>query len=176
MKRLVLTWEAVNLACLDLCYQIRSQRRIGAIAPVTRGGLLPASIAAYELDIPIAFAIDPRLATMPDQIEKAIRTEFDLGELKYDENGLGRLEFAVETAFEKLPEFITSVRRDLLIVDDVCDTGATFRGLRKFFPNALFAAPYAKPAGRDACDLSAVDVEQDTWIVMPWAKNDEVNR
>ena len=61
---------------------------------------------------------------------------------------------------------------DLLIVDDVCDTGTTFRALREFFPNAYFVAPYAKPLGVAACDEWVLEVVQDTWIVMPWAPRD----
>ncbi len=128
MKRLVLSWNEVYAASLILCGKIPL---ITAVVPVSRGGLVPASILAYELKARIPFSIDPIC-----------------------------------------PEFVMTTASDLLIVDDVCDTGATFRGLRRFFPNALFAAPYAKPAGRDACELSAVDVEQDTWIVFPWAPKD----
>ena len=60
------------------------------------------------------------------------------------------------------------VGSDLIVVDDVCDTGETFRRMRQAYPGAMLVAPYVKPAGRSVCDLSAVEVEQDVWLRFPW--------
>lgn len=54
------------------------------------------------------------------------------------------------------------------VVDDICDTGETFRQIREFFPRALLVTPYLKPAGRSICDLSVIEVLHHVWVVMPW--------
>jgi xanthine phosphoribosyltransferase len=69
-----------------------------------------------------------------------------------------------------------SPRNDLIVIDDICDTGLTFRHIKARFPNAVYAALYAKPQGVDLCDYHCQLVPQDHWVVMPWAPNDEINR
>lgn len=68
--------------------------------------------------------------------------------------------------------------RDLLVVDDVCDTGATLEHLRSYFPNARFAALYTKPIGEALCSFVVhpfiIPVPQDTWITFPWSPNDHL--
>jgi hypoxanthine phosphoribosyltransferase len=69
-----------------------------------------------------------------------------------------------------------SERDDLIIVDDVCDTGRTFSLLRQSYPNALYVAAYAKPAGKEYCHYFGRLVDQSQWLVFPFAPSDEVNR
>jgi hypoxanthine phosphoribosyltransferase len=69
-----------------------------------------------------------------------------------------------------------SERDDLIIVDDVCDTGRTFSLLRQSYPNALYVAAYAKPAGKEFCHYFGRLVDQSQWLVFPFAPSDEVNR
>jgi hypoxanthine phosphoribosyltransferase len=70
----------------------------------------------------------------------------------------------------------SSGRDDLVVIDDICDTGKTFKELRRAFPNAVFAAPFVKMLGRPLCAYWSQAVPQDTWIVMPYAPDDDVNR
>jgi hypoxanthine phosphoribosyltransferase len=69
-----------------------------------------------------------------------------------------------------------SERDDLIIVDDICDTGRTFSLLRQSYPNALYVAAYAKPAGKEYCHYFGRLVDQSQWLVFPFAPSDEVNR
>jgi xanthine phosphoribosyltransferase len=55
-----------------------------------------------------------------------------------------------------------------LIVDDLVDSGATMRAIRKMMPNAHAAVLYAKPDGLDQADSYVETVGQDTWIHFPW--------
>jgi xanthine phosphoribosyltransferase len=72
---------------------------------------------------------------------------------------------------------LQSNRDDIIVIDDICDTGKTFKALKESaFPNALYAAPYVKPQGRPLCTHWSREVPQDTWLVMPYAPDDEVNR
>lgn len=65
---------------------------------------------------------------------------------------------------------------DLLIVDDICDTGKTIMRLRPHFPHARFATLYVKPQGKAVCDFVIhpflVPVPQDSWVVFPWSPRD----
>ena len=46
--------------------------------------------------------------------------------------------------------------------------GVTARAIRELFPKARFITLYAKPQGRELVDEYVADVEQDTWIQLPW--------
>ena len=56
----------------------------------------------------------------------------------------------------------------VLVVDDLVDTGNTFRVVREMLPNAHYATVYAKPQGRPLVDTFITEVSQDTWIYFPW--------
>jgi xanthine phosphoribosyltransferase len=69
------------------------------------------------------------------------------------------------------PEILKSVTddgADVLIIDDLVDTGATAKVVRGLLPLAHYATVYAKPAGRDLVDTFVTEVSQDTWIFLPW--------
>lgn len=69
-----------------------------------------------------------------------------------------------------------SMLRNILVIDDICDTGRTFAVLRRQFPNATFVAPYVKPDGSHFCSHWGKGLSQDDWAVFPYAPDDEVNR
>ena len=69
------------------------------------------------------------------------------------------------------PEILKGVSEDgedVLIIDDLVDTGATARVVRAMLPKAHYAAVYAKPEGRPLVDTFVTEVSQDTWIFLPW--------
>ena len=107
---------------------------------MTRGGLVPAAIVARELDVRLV-----------DTVCIA----------SYDDKEQGRLEVLKEVSTEGDGE-------DLLIVDDLVDTGRTAKLVREMLPAAHFATVYAKPAGRPLVDTFITEVSQDTWIYFPW--------
>lgn len=55
-----------------------------------------------------------------------------------------------------------------LLIDDLVDTGATARLIRKQVPKAFFATLYAKPMGREVVDLCVKEFRQDKWVYFPW--------
>jgi xanthine phosphoribosyltransferase len=57
---------------------------------------------------------------------------------------------------------------NMLIVDDLVDTGKTAKMVREMLPKAHLATVYAKPAGRPLVDTFITEVSQDTWIHFPW--------
>ena len=70
-----------------------------------------------------------------------------------------------------MQDYITWVRQSnkaYLVVDDICDTGKTFREIKEFLPNSKFVSVYVKPEGLPYRDASAWEVPQDTWVQFPW--------
>ena len=57
---------------------------------------------------------------------------------------------------------------DILVIDDLVDTGKTAKCVREMLPKAHFATVYAKPMGSSLIDTYVTAVSQDTWIYFPW--------
>ena len=55
-----------------------------------------------------------------------------------------------------------------LIIDDLVDSGTTFRQLRKMLPKAHFATVYVKPKGSTLVDTTVIPIDQEMWLVFPW--------
>ena len=108
------------------------------IVAITRGGLVPASIIARELEIRL--------------VDTVCVTSYD-----YQQQG--------EASVLKSP---TIDRSSLLLIDDLVDTGQTARVVKDLLPEAHIATVYAKPAGRPLVDTFITEVSQDTWILFPW--------
>lgn len=112
-----------------------------AVLTVTRGGLIPAGLLAYKLGIRSFETVNVR-----SYLDKK-RGNFEI------------LNPINETIIHK---------KDVIIIDDLSDTGQTFEQLREFFPNAVTACLYAKPLGEKVTDVFARSIPQDTWITFPW--------
>ncbi|ADO42256.1 xanthine phosphoribosyltransferase [Ketogulonicigenium vulgare] len=112
------------------------------ICAITRGGMVPASILARELDI---------------------RTIDTIGVKSYDHNQQSGLEVLNQPD----PDFMKD-GEGILIVDDLVDSGKTLELVRQMYPKAHFATVYAKPKGRVQVDTFITEVSQDTWIFFPW--------
>lgn len=69
---------------------------------------------------------------------------------------------------ENWPMWIHPSEEEYVIIDDICDTGKTFRKARKMVPKASLLALIAKPEGRDMCDGFTIEVPQDVWVKFPW--------
>jgi len=108
------------------------------VVGVARGGLVPATVVARELDIRLVETLC--IASYKDREQGEIEV---LKTLEGDGTGW-------------------------LIVDDLVDTGATARKVRELLPKAHFASVYAKPEGKPTVDTYVTEVSQDTWILFPW--------
>ncbi len=111
------------------------------IIGITRGGLVPACIVARELDILI--------------VETFCITSYDV-------KNQGQAQIL------KMPESVTGDGEGWLVVDDLVDTGNTFKLVRQHLPKAHYACIYAKPQGVPTVDTYITEVSQDTWIHFPW--------
>ncbi len=112
------------------------------IIAITRGGLVPATILAREMEIRLIDTLC--LAT-------------------YDEQDMGEVQII------KTPDQAAAEKGEgWLLVDDLVDTGTTMKTARDILPQAHVATVYAKPDGMPYVDTFIHQVEQGVWVFFPW--------
>ncbi len=132
------SWQELHRDAKALAWRLSEQGPFERLVAITRGGLVPAAIVARELEMRL---IDTFCVASYDHMEQGSFTV--LKEVDGDGEGI-------------------------LLVDDLVDTGATARIVRKKLPKAHLATVYAKPSGRPEVDTFVTEVSQDTWIHFPW--------
>jgi len=137
-KTYPISWEQLHRDSKALAWRLVEMHAWKGIVAITRGGLVPASIIARELEIRL--------------VDTVCISSYD-----FQQQG--------ETSVLKSP---TIDSNGLLLVDDLVDTGQTARIVKDLLPEAHFATVYAKPAGRPLVDTFITEVSQDTWILFPW--------
>ena len=137
-KTYPISWEQLHRDSKALAWRLVEIQTWQGIVAITRGGLVPASIIARELEIRL--------------VDTICVSSYD-----YQQQG--------ETAVLKTP---ATEGDGWLLIDDLVDTGNTARIVRNMLPEAHFATVYAKPAGRPIVDTFITEVSQDTWILFPW--------
>ncbi len=145
-KAFPVSWDQFHRDSRALVWRLAGVGPFEAIVCVTRGGLVPATIVARELDI--------RLIETVCVASYSHMTQGQLQVLK----GIAPAIVALGGGEGK----------GVLIVDDLVDTGKTARVVRDLLPKAHFATVYAKPMGRPLVDTFITEVSQDTWIYFPW--------
>lgn len=147
-EREVLTWPAFGDATTELATSIaRSGYRPGIILGIARGGLLPAASMAYALNVKNVFMMSVEFYTGIDQ----------------------RLDFPV-----MLPPLLDAVDikgAQLLVVDDVADTGGTLKLVKEFcaehVADVRCAVLFEKPRSLVKCEY--VWKRTDRWVNFPWS-------
>jgi hypoxanthine phosphoribosyltransferase len=72
-----------------------------------------------------------------------------------------------------IPMTVNLISKTTLIVDDICDSGETFRELFKIHPKSKFACLHFKPhTSHFHPDFSANKFFSDDWVVYPWERED----
>lgn len=132
------TWADFHRDTKALAWHLKSKGPFDAIVAITRGGLVPAAIIAWELDIRLIDTICV-VSYHDKQQEEA-----------------------------EILKSLSPDQKRILVVDDLVDTGKTAKIVRKMLPDAHIAAVYAKPEGRSTADTFVTEVSQDTWIIFPW--------
>jgi xanthine phosphoribosyltransferase len=146
-KAFPVSWDQLHRDARALTWRLASIGKFDAIIAITRGGLIPAGIIARELDIRLIETIG--IASYHD----------------YQNQGQLKVIKEVSPAIMAMMEDGGS---NILVVDDLVDTGKTARVIRDMLPKAHFATIYAKPQGRPLVDTFITEVSQDTWIYFPW--------
>ena len=133
------SWDQLHRDTKALSWRLHDLNKTWkGIVAVTRGGLVPAAVIARELGIHYIDTVCVKSYDFKEQGEIQILK-------KIDDSG-----------------------EDLLIIDDLVDTGKTASVVKEMLPNAYFATVYAKPEGKPLVDLYVTEVSQDTWILFPW--------
>ncbi|MCF4166099.1 xanthine phosphoribosyltransferase [Zavarzinia compransoris] len=147
-KAFPVSWEQFHRDARALTWRLTAgERTYKAIACITRGGLVPALIVARELNIRLIDTI-------------CIASYHD-----YKEQGDT---LVMKGLAPELAELAADGGSEILLIDDLVDTGKTARIVRDMLPKAHFATVYAKPMGRPLVDTFVTEVSQDTWIYFPW--------
>lgn len=140
MDKIYIKWDEFHQDVKNLCEKIKASGVYDKIVAVSRGGLIPAGIVAYELGIRNVESVN---VSSYDDDKESINKE-----VKFSSN-------------------IGDVGANTLIIDDLSDTGSTYRLLRKAFPLAKFVTVYVKPHGVNVVDIYQKDLP-DNWVVFPW--------
>lgn len=145
-KAFPVSWDQFHRDARALAWRLSGAGPFKAMVCITRGGLVPAAIVARELGLRLIETVC--IASYHDD-----QTQGGLDVLK----GIGPavLELGQEGA-------------EVLVVDDLVDTGKTAQMVRSMLPKAHIATVYAKPLGRPMVDTFVTEVSQDTWIYFPW--------
>ncbi len=139
-KAFPVSWEELHRTSKALAWRLLELGPFDGLVAVTRGGLVPAAIVARELEIRL--------------IDTACMAS-------YHGQERGQIEILKESG-------LAGNGKGWLIVDDLVDSGETYKSLRVLLPNSHFTTVYAKPAGRPMVDTFVTEVSQDTWIFFPW--------
>ncbi len=147
-KAFPVSWDQFHRDARALAWRLAgasgANRKWKAIVCITRGGLVPAAIISRELGIRVIETVS--IASYHDYTSQG-----ELSVLK-----------------EVTPALLENDGENVLIVDDLTDTGKTAAIVRAMMPKAHFATVYAKPKGRPLVDTFVTEVSQDTWIYFPW--------
>ncbi|MCY4005741.1 MAG: xanthine phosphoribosyltransferase [Rhodobacteraceae bacterium] len=142
-KSFIVSWDQLHRDGRALAWRleamVQSGRNWSRLMAVTRGGMAPAMIVARELDIRVVDSVSVRSYDHQTQMEPQV-----------------------------IKEPFLEDSEDMLVIDDLVDTGRTLDLVRRLFPAAHFATIYAKPKGRPFVDTFITEVSQDTWIYFPW--------
>ena len=123
-----ITWEEFHVDVKELGTKLKNKKNFNRIIAISRGGLLPAGILAYELNI---------------------RTVDSVNICSYD-NAQERKDCDIE-----IKNTVSDIDEHTLFVDDLSDSGRTCKIIKKLYPSAYFAAVYTKPNGENAPDIYA---------------------
>ena len=142
---LPVSWTEIHVLSKALCHKLRqSGQSWNRVIAVTRGGMVPACLVARELDIRVIDTISIQSYDHQSQSEaRVLKMPTDLGQ-----------------------------GEKCLVVDDLSDTGNTFKLIKSLLPMATTACLHLKPEGTGNTDFFATAASQDTWIYLPWEDQD----
>lgn len=140
-KEVFLSWDDIQRTGKKLARRLNEKKDWKGILCITRGGLIPAGIVSRELNIHLVETICIHSYAHKDQGQAKIL---------------------------KKPDIIENDGDGWLVIDDLTDTGKTFRLVRELYPKAHYACLYIKPAGKETVDTYIDSVGQETWIDFPW--------
>lgn len=189
MKKVYYNWSQIEGACLDIARQINKDNwRPDYIVGISRGGLIPATLLSHYIGVPMK-PLQVSLRDGGECVSDCGLAEDALGYPKQeihveDETDVGAVLEAASSLLEMpdMPGY-----KNILVVDDINDSGATIAWIKKDWPssclpndpdweqvwgnNVRFATLTNNLASAETVDYSVWEVnkaEEDCWLVYPW--------
>ena len=189
MNKLILKQSDLQKLVSKICREVaNSQWRPDYIVGISRGGLIPAVMISHYLNVPMK-PLQVSLRDGGECVSDCGMAEDALGYPKpekfvEDENNLAEVLDAASSLLEASPPY-----KNILIVDDINDTGATFNWIMKDWPssclpndedwkwvwnnNVRFAVLVDNLASECAVKMDFVGMEvnkaeNDVWIEFPY--------
>jgi len=149
MDRESVSFYQINFIARSIARKLK-KKKITHVVGVARGGLIPATIISYELNVPLL--------------------SYGISSYK-DTNKADELKINQFVHFNDLKS-VTEADPHVLVVDDICDTGDTMHYICDKIEFAGVEAKYAtlftKKKHRKFLDHYGVVISDDTWIEFPW--------
>jgi xanthine phosphoribosyltransferase len=177
MKKLYYTWSDIQSMCVGIGMQMyKDNWRPDYIVGITRGGAIPAVILSHLIDVPMR------------PLEVSLRDGGQcVSDLGVAEEAFGYVSPEEQTTLKS--RWDISKRKNILVVDDINDTGATFDWIKKdwqsgclpnedsawnsvWSKNVRFAVLTNNLSSKfDEVSYYSKEVnkaEEDVWLVYPW--------
>ena len=189
MKKIYYSWSQVQGAVIDIARQLQKDNwRPDYIVGITRGGAIPAVLLSQYLGVPMR-PLEVSLRDGGECVSDCGMAEDAFGYPKQeiyveDENDIGAVLDAASSLLE-MPE--APGYKNILVVDDINDSGATIAWIKKDWPssclpndpdwenvwgnNVRFATLTNNLASSETVDYHVWEVnkaEDDCWLVYPW--------
>ncbi len=151
-EREILTWADFDDAAWDLARRVVADGRPDAVLSVARGGLVVGGVLGYALGVKTTYTLNVELYTGVDE--------------RLDE----------PQVLAPVPDLADLHDADVLLADDVADTGLTLECVREFCQGRVgrlrTAVVYEKPRSRVVPDYAWR--RTDRWVVFPWSARSPV--
>jgi hypoxanthine phosphoribosyltransferase len=185
MKKIYYSWSDIQGSVIEIARQIQQDAwRPDYIVGITRGGAVPAVMLSQYLGVPMR-PLQVSLRDGGDCVSDLGMAEDAFGYVPMEERGTVHIEVSMMPIREDATD--PARRKNILIVDDINDTGATIAWIKKDWPSGCLPNSYAwnnifhnnvrfavltnNLASKEDIDYSDKEVnkaEEDCWLVYPW--------
>ena len=142
-------YAEIHHFCEDLAIKLKG-KKFDSVVGVSRGGLIPATIMAEHMNV------------------RELRT---VGVRSYQLNGIGMGKRDTEVLYQSCSPYLYG---DVLLIDDIADTGETFNFLLDHFKRnkninkITTCSVFVRRSSNYVPDYYAKDIVGNEWIVFPW--------